>query len=374
MIESSALFWSTSYLSLALDYLSSRRKLTLAIASLAGCMAGLAKVTTFAVALVPIVLAFGATWLKWQRAVSDKRGGLALSLLGLVVVPLIGVLAWTWYADALKAQNYLGQFLTARALADWNWGSLEQRFSANTWMQQIQRGDLIIGHAAILGLVLISFSLPHRGAAWLALGLFLCGPLLFCNLHFVHEYYSFANGIYLIGAVGISIVAMLERGGAWGKAGSYVCYLVLALSFVRYFVHYFPIQLHDDRHLIEITQKLQGMTAPGDTVMILGCDWSSEIPYYSHRRALMVPRWTPEKVGTLSTLLEHYPTCRPGALLIRRADSLSFSKQEIEALAARLGLASPPMKIGENFDLYVSETAKMAAQKTSRMGSTAGMD
>jgi hypothetical protein len=61
-------------------------------------------------------------------------------------------------------------------------------------------------------------------------------------------------------------------------------------------------------------------------------------------------------------------------LLIRRADSLGFSKQEIEALAARLGLASPSMKIGENFDLYVSETAKMTAQKDSQMGSTAGMD
>jgi hypothetical protein len=112
---------------------------------------------------------------------------------------------------------------------------------------------------------------------------------VFTNLHFIHHYYPYANGIFLIATFGWAIVALLEDGGKRRYFGIALLLLCLAAS-VRHYRSYswrFSEDVAFGPFRPELLQAIQSYTRSSDVLIAFGTDWSSELPYYSERRALM---------------------------------------------------------------------------------------
>jgi hypothetical protein len=186
--------------------------------------------------------------------------------------------------------------------------------------------------------------LGHRRIEFLAcLALALGAPFVFFNLHFAHDYYTYANGLFLTVAVGFALVAALERGGRWSWLGGGLFLLVSAACLVRYERDFYPRLASDSDALPEIrtvADSVKKITQPHDVLLILGLEWSPSIPYYSHRRALMIPgeflqdllqkpadwakRLAPRRVGALII------GQRPNALLDPRSLEPVFKAFDID--------------------------------------------
>src|SRR5262249_39084140 len=155
----------------------------------------------------------------------------------LVLMPLAAGVLWTQYADGLKEQNALARHLTSRALQEWNFGTWGQRGQAETWGCILGRTPAM-AHASIFLAVSGALALLARryvGAVLSGALIYLALPLVFTNLYFMHEYYSYASMVFLVGAVGLTAAGLAERGGIWAGLGGLLAAAFVAVAGVDYF-------------------------------------------------------------------------------------------------------------------------------------------
>jgi hypothetical protein len=296
LIESTALFFSMVYLALSASFLRAPM-LTLGCGAVAtGMLAGAVKATTFAPCFVGVALF--AWYLLVVRFREDRSWRTAGQLLGrllfLAVPPLVAVAAWTQFTDVTKEHNYIGHFITTRALRSWNFGTLAGRCSVAQWSMILGHLRLVVGRFVCVGLCLPGIWFRGwRRQIGVSLILAMSAPMLFQNLYFHHEYYAYANGIFVLAAMGMGLGVLIER-GRWCRGLAYAGLAAFAVIGIgRYYEYFYPKQKNrgTERWLSSLVQAIQEETRPDDTLVVLGCDWSSEIPYYSQRRALMIPNW-----------------------------------------------------------------------------------
>ena len=144
-------------------------------------------------------------------------------------------------------------------------------------------------------------------------------PFVFTNLHYVHWYYSYANNVFLIAAFATCLVAMMERGGSLEKAAYAGFVSIIACSTFHYFHDYFPEQSANHVRIVDVTNVVREITQADDVILIVGCDWSSEIPYYSDRRAFMMSDRVSEGLEGLTKRLDVLRDYRVGALVVHDA-------------------------------------------------------
>ncbi len=111
--------------------------------------------------------------------------------------------------------------------------------------------------------------------------------LVFFNLHVVHEYYPYANAIFLVVGTGALITSLLRIPGSRAWIGVALLVLQMGACGCRYFTHYYPIQGRNAPGRPGAAALVDNTTEPQDVILIMGLDWSSEFPYQSHRRAIM---------------------------------------------------------------------------------------
>jgi hypothetical protein len=311
LIESLALFSTLAFL-VCLVHVTrpptdrSPRKWRLALAGLAatGIVAALVKPTTAAAAFL---LAAAVATLSALASIAHRRTGDApdrseprpiVRSAGVLVV--LGVIyaclsAWTRFADGIKAQSPIGRLLTSDSLTTWNFGTLADRVGPALWSdtvlgravpEALGAGALLVFGAAIVGPHTVKRTLLLLCAAGLYLGPF----LLFPGLHMQHNYYQYANAIYLAlaGALVLSSIEPVSRAGMLGGV-----VLVLLLELQTFRSGYAPRQGAfadvEPGRILQVSRLVQQKVAPGAALLIFGCDWSSEIPYYSERKAVAVP-------------------------------------------------------------------------------------
>ena len=342
MIESCALFFSCLALGLLVGYLQNRATWTAISALLAGTAATLVKATTFpAFAVVGGCLIL----LDLGRRLRDRRGltELKLALIpGLVITtPFLIGYAWVHYSDSLKSANEFGRLLTSANLSSWNFGSLQQRLSSALWSDTIYDRVLpdLFGLAVPVAFVAFGAALPRPrfalGAILAGVG-FLVPFLVFTNLHVVHNYYQYANGIFALAGVGIGL-ASIARGRQpfqYVLAAAALITLVVAQSDFYFFAYsnYITKDYTKDR-IVRIAQLTAQQTQRDESVIVIGDEWSAAIPYYSQRKALVLANWFPHEL--LVKVFEN-----PRAFLGDRrfggviycADQLSTYKQSITAI------------------------------------------
>jgi hypothetical protein len=255
-----------------------------------GVPAGLVKVTTYMVFLLPAGL---WTLIEMRRqftaagvAAAIRRGLWAIAA---IVLPVLLTAKWTKFADSVKHLNRNADFLESGSLLDFNFGTAENRFSAETlgahWFHLVHNlaGPLLL----VAGVVLI-FTVGRR--AWrqiaLCLGCYVATLGLFPTLYAFHDYYAVANAVLLMTALGVAAAGLLDLRSRWLP-----WVLLLALHATQLWTYrqtYFGMQSGISPGGSDMTHAIQLMTDPDEVLVVTGYDWDSSVPFYSRRRALMI--------------------------------------------------------------------------------------
>src|SRR5262249_46469601 len=116
--------------------------------------------------------------------------------------------------------------------------------------------------------------------------------LLFPNLHIVHNYYQYANAVFLVGAAAVILYAVSTK-------SRLACFALLGfviIAQVEQFTGFYHGRMRAEftphnHATLAISEALRMWTNPDDVILVYHNDWSSEIAYYSERKAIMVPKW-----------------------------------------------------------------------------------
>lgn len=364
MIESTALFLGLAYVAGGTTYLLTRRWYLALLAVACGVLAALVKPTTFFGFALVAGIFFFRSWLVRGRHEHRIQAikAYAFYFIAFAVIPVLSLVIWTYYADGLKALNPIGgEFLTSRALTQWNYGTLDQRLSAQLWIDVVYRRmvpDILGSRWALWPLVgfLVAaafFPMPNRIPVAVCMLAFVAVILAFPNLHIIHSYYQYANGVFLIAAVGYALQGQLELGLPNRFIALAAMIFVLALGVRHYNRTYLPMLRWDTTGTPLFTSAMaaKDLTRPDDVLLILGYDWSSELPYYSERRALMEPGLVPWQTPAFQAALANLSSVRVGALLA--CQDARSKHDEIQARLAALGFMQSPAYQNASCDIYL---------------------
>jgi len=258
-------------------------------------LAALVKVTTFfAFALLAGALVAAELLRRVRRR--DLSGALKLALAAAlpIALALAALMGWLHASDQMKLGSVLAEFSTSKNLSGWNFDQKPLRMLDAFWRDAVLRRMLpdILGHAMWLlplALLLLAPS-RRRWLPWLAaaLALFLAPMLVFTKLHLIHNYYQMANATFLVVALAVVLHAISAR---WRVAGAAALVALAGAGMLLQFHggYWTLIRNVDPNHRsLVVAGVLREHTAPDDVVVTMGLTWSSEVPYYAKRRAVML--------------------------------------------------------------------------------------
>jgi hypothetical protein len=136
LIESCALFFALLWLALITRWHRRRTWLLAAGSVAAGTLAILAKSTTFlgfGLVACLIVAFFFLQSLRSGMPLASNLFDLGKAVC-LLAIPFAAGVVWVAFSDHVKEANEYGRFLTSASLAHWNFGTLQQRLSADLWI------------------------------------------------------------------------------------------------------------------------------------------------------------------------------------------------------------------------------------------------
>jgi hypothetical protein len=290
LIESTALFFSVGALALGLELLEAPavdRRLAWLFAAIT--LAMLVKVTT-AFGYVATLGLLAARRFAWDRQRWARREAYGAFFAAAFVLPAIPLVAWTRFADHAKELNPFTHFITSAALHDWSYGTMEQKTATATW-QTLWDRTMTEGFGSSIGFVAFcALALFGARRAWTAAAL-LAGAVgtyaVFTNLQLVHDYYQYSTiaAVVAVAALGIGAAeTLLPHGRVLLLAG---VALMVRQSVATYEEQYLPGQTHTDPGLAHVGEYVRAHTAESALVVVFGDDWSSVVPYYCQRHALM---------------------------------------------------------------------------------------
>jgi len=137
--------------------------------------------------------------------------------------------------------------------------------------------------------LLLGMLLPNR-RRWIVGSLiaYLAGPLVFANLHIIHDYYAYANGLFLIAAAGWVLIGLLERGGGFRVLAVALLSLIIVFQQREYQSGYRLQQMDAAfRNVPQLPIELRQLVPKDRILLVYGLAWDPTISYYSERRALM---------------------------------------------------------------------------------------
>jgi 4-amino-4-deoxy-L-arabinose transferase-like glycosyltransferase len=258
-------------------------------------LAALVKVTTFfAFALLAGALVAAELLRRARRRDLRRAVVLAIASALPIALALAALLGWLHASDQIKLGSVLAEFSTSKNLSGWNFDQQPLRMVDAFWRDVVLRRMLpdILGHAMWLlplALILLAPS-RRRWLPWLAaaLALFLAPMLVFTKLHFIHNYYQMANATFLLVALAVVLHAVSER---WRGAGAAALVALAGIGMLLQFHGgYWPLirNVDPNHRSLVVAGVLRQHTAPDDVVVTMGLTWSSEVPYYAKRRAVML--------------------------------------------------------------------------------------
>lgn len=345
-----------------------------AVAAVCGTLAGLAKITTFLIHLPPAGLL--AWWLTRNEARILRRGSRLVFSLGLPAAIALGTAAaWIRHADEVKHANPFTGFLTSTELAKWNWGTLEQRFSAEFWIEFWRNlSAFILAEIALVPLLVgaVVATPTLRRVALAGVACFLVGPLLFSNLFHRHDYYYFANATLLLFGAGILL------GALWGddRLPRSVRAALLAAFFgaQSLILHrgYADYLRRPPTPPPGIAALIRAVTPPEGVIVVYGWDWNGLIPYYAERRAVMIPRGRELETEVLDDVLSRMPPLRVAGMLVHQ-EALGGDGPLLRDRAERFGLDRAPLATSEAGNFYLASDLWAAAEPSLRERSFEGV-
>lgn len=354
LIETMALMFSVWFWVAFERAVAGRSKAWLAVAILTGTGAGLVKVTTFMLYLLPAgVWAVTRLWAARRQDWKAELGWMAAA----VAIPFGATLWWLDFADTTKALNPLGNFLTSSNLKEFNFGTTAIRLSPEMWATKLRivREELTSLPVMLFCLLLLPMAARARwrsvAGCVLAFGSVL---VIFPILYTHHDYYYVANTLLLLLAMGLVLVAVLESGVrrwvAYGAVG-----LVLAGQGWRYLQWYYPAQRPISLGGDGLTTSLRSLTNPSDVIVVLGQDWNSMTAYYAQRRAVMVRGDIARDGAKVERALADLGEEKIGALVV--VGQPDGAQWLIDRAAAR-GLGAEPLYLWRDARVFVPQARR----------------
>lgn len=376
MIESTALFFSLAFLYFYYQVFEKNKPRDYILGVVFGCIAGLAKITTFCVFLFA---AFCIYLWKFYQGKDYSIGRIKTFIIRgfiLVGIPMLISAAWVKYADVQRMKNPLARhMLCSPAVNVWNFGTLKQRLTFSTWRQIMSHpriiantfGHIKIGHIKTYNFIWIMlffllFVKKRRLEICLLFLCFLIGPLVFTNLYYVHNYYFYANAIFLSVLLGLMIIALLDTDRTQQKIKTSVIVLpvLLIALFFNYWSGYYEVQKNGQENgEIAVSELIKKHTKPEDVILIYGLDWSSSIPYYAERKALMNAKYYPANHNRFKEAVESTGAGNITAMLVNGYDAyLSQNEDFVTNSLAALNFNSRSVKYLGKFRLYLRNQEK----------------
>lgn len=316
LIETMALMFAVWFWVAFERAIKTRRASWLVLAIVAGAGAGLVKVTTFLLFLLPAG-AWALARLRCARREGSWRADLGWMAAALAPA-FAATLWWVWQADAIKALNGTADFLNSVHMRTFNFGNNELRMAPALWGMKwrIVRDELTWLPFAAACLPVMWVAGRHRWRAVVFCATAFAAPLVvFPVLYAYHDYYYVANAVFLMLAIGLIVVGVSET-PCWRWLGAGLAALLVAGQALYYIEHYYPTQAAVLSGGNGLTMSLRRLTLPGDVLVIAGQDWNAMTPYYAQRRALMLrgdSEDDPARIGRALRELRHETI---GALLI----------------------------------------------------------
>ena len=335
-----------------------------ALATVLALAAALAKITTFAVFCVPAALY--ALWHLRHKAGALRSPGLFRDGL-LAALPaglaLVTGLRWVAFGDAIKQSNPLAAFLTSENLRDWNYGSLAQRLDPGFWRQI--HGHLTFGMLSDLALLLLAAGLTviearYRRAALLCAAGYLIGPLLFANLYAVHDYYHYPAAFFAAGAAGVVLAGLMQTSRLGPAIKALLLLVFLGLQVEDYAQGFGPMLRKIPLPPPQIVEVIREALPERGVMLVYGSDWNTMLPYYTQRRAILVPNGRADEVDKLETVLAAMSPDHVGAMVV--AGTFRNSTRFIRWRTERLGLSANPVAVSPDGDLYLPPAAFAALE------------
>jgi hypothetical protein len=304
MIESTAVFFGFVFLAALERGVSCKKCYWWLIAFVASLACALVKVTTyptFGLAAAGILV-----WKSWSVRITQPKEKenlrrFILQFFGIAFIGLVTVAAtsaWTRHADSIKMQNEIAQMLTSNHLSGWNFGTVAQRMDIEIWIKLLSRciPDLV-GSSWVL-LILLASIVYLRAKKVLLFAffivVFIVPFLLFTNLHIVHNYYQYANGFWLILAIGLVVSEMSKRVN-FLFSGLAILLVVFNQGF-SYYQHYLPWLTAQTSSAKQLGEFVSQATHPDESVIVVGDGYSSEVAFHSSRRALCISNQQPDEL------------------------------------------------------------------------------
>jgi hypothetical protein len=294
LIETMVVFFCFSFLASVERVAQSNIRSAILVGVACGVVAALGKITTFA----PFYLLGGLILLhRSVIRIRERQKVLPLVFASAVVMVPPPLLFWSWnrFADAQKLKNPIGKAMVSSTalMHDWNFGTWGQLFSKRMILTLLRASTDTLGIGAILivaALVLLGcyrriFDRRLSTLVVAALFGFLSPYCVFTNLHIVHNYYDTANAIFLIAAASLIVGALFSDGHR--RSAATMLILSVASQLLWFHLYFWRDLNRRDDYQLAIARSIQSNTSKDSVVAIYGPDWSSVIPYYSQRRAIM---------------------------------------------------------------------------------------
>jgi hypothetical protein len=299
MIESTALFFALLFLALGLRAHDVTRPPSLWTAGalfVSGALALTVKVTTAACPFLVVAVASAHAVIR-DRRMEESRGcvaGRRYAIVCALAAAFVCLVVWTRYTDDVKSHGVLTALLrsTEVSMMRWNFGPIGQRLSSDLWRETILDRSLALtlgakGLIVVLAVLALWTRPSELRALCVFVALYLLPFLVFTNLHVVHDYYQYANAIFLLLASAVAVAAVGRHRGGLALA---VLIVVVGLQ-LRTFSQVYLMPLHGDNDLVLVRSDiLKRRVRPDAAFLAVGLDWSPELPYYSERRAIMLPQ------------------------------------------------------------------------------------
>lgn len=311
MMESAVLFLSLWFVAALADFNARATIFGFSEMTFAGAMAACVKITTF------VGFAFaGALIVLW--AIYNERKNILRPILMIryaaiaasVALSILTLFIWVHYSDSLKSENIFGRMLTADALRTWNFGTLMQRESWNIWHVIFKRApDESMGSwklPAVLSIYAICRLRRAQLLIYISLVILYFAPfMVFTNLHIVHHYYQYANSIFLVFAAGFAVWQINTN---YPRLGVLLLTCVILVEVYGYSRYFYDDMTQPNRELQTLLASyVRSHVDENQMIVGFGLTWSSEVPYYAERRALLIPDFaTPDMLNAVATNLSKY--------------------------------------------------------------------
>lgn len=329
------------------------------LCTLAATAAALIKSVLFFVWLVPAA-AWGAwrLWESWkQEKVGAAIGNIILWGIGPMVLPAVSLLWWIRHTDEIKQTHPSGWIFTSEALSRGNWGM----FSVTAWLDwamwermMARWSETLMPPFAVVAIVLTGWLIAARWRVALlgTMALFLVGQVAFPYAYADQDYYFYAAAIFAAVAIGIAMVGLLEC-DAWPRLLRMILVLLpLGLLHQSYAAGYQDWLARAGENEWAVTKALREYLPEDSVIIVVGEDWSAVVPYFSHKRALMIRRGLERDDDYLVRAFTDLDGEDVSALLLFR------EYRDLNRLAGfaqdRFQLDSEPTFKSEGLDVYIA--------------------